>query len=277
MTSPNLNPVQRDAFRYMESQLRAWGLDSLIGDLRNLIVKGETNTDTLTLALSNTKAYKIRFAGNEERIKNGLAALSPAQYLSMEASYRDVLQAYGLPKGFYDQHSDFADFIGKDISASELDQRAKIAHDQYENAPAYMKQLWGQYYGTKGDAIAAILDPDVATQRIVDRANTVAIGGSAAKYGINIGYADAARLDRAGITGSDADKAYQQIAQSQSLDQGIAQRFGQNVNLRQEEDARLLGNAQDTQKLNQLYGEEAALFKGRMGVTGQSLGVSQDY
>lgn len=56
----------------------------------------------IELQLQNTPEYKQRFAGNAIRIANGLSALSPADYIQLEDQYAQVLQSYGLPKGFYD-------------------------------------------------------------------------------------------------------------------------------------------------------------------------------
>ena len=272
-----LNQTQQNAFDLMKSTLQAWGLTALLGDLQNFIIQGDTSPDTLTLKLSQTQAYQQRFAGNAERIKNGLPALSPAQYIAMEEQYQNVLRAYGLPSGFYDQHSDFTDFIGKDISASELDARAKIAHDQYMAAPDYVKNLWSQYFGTKGDAIAAILDPKVATQVMQDRSTQVGIGGAAAQVGLQVGQPRAQSLQQQGVTIAGAQKAYQQIAQSMPTDQNIAARFGTQFNQTDEENDLLLGNAQAGLKRQTLYGEEKGLFQSRPGVDAASVGVSQSY
>jgi len=274
--APALNPTQQNAFDLVAQQLAAWGLASLNGDLKNLIVQGDTAPDTLTLALSNTAAYKARFIGNETRIKNGLQALTPAQYVATETQYSDILRSYGLPAGFYDKQSDFTDFIGKDISAAELDARAKIAHDQYEAAPAATKALWGQYYGTKGDAIAGILDPTVATQVIQDRGTQVAIGGAAAQQGLAVNQQRAQQLQQAGVSATQAQSGYQQIAKSLPFDNSIAQRFGAQFGQQQEENSVLLGNAADTQQRQTLYDEEQALFQGHGGATANTLGAVQE-
>lgn len=273
----SLDPQQSSALAYMKSQLAAWGLAALTADVQSLITKGETDSDTLTLALRDTTAYKQRFAGNAERVANGLAPLSEAQYLATEASYRQVLQAYGLPSGFYDQHSDFADFIGKDISPSEIQTRAQVAHDQYTAAPDYVKNLWATYFGTQGDAVAAILDPKVATQVIQDRSTQVGIGGAAASQGLAVNQARAQQLQQAGVTTANAQKAYSQIAQAMPNDQQIAQRFGTTFNQSDEENDLLLGQAAPAQKRQTLYGEEEGLFKSGPGSDANTFGVSQSY
>lgn len=277
MATTTLNPNQQSAYDLMLQTLTSWGLASLATDLKNLIIKGDTSPDTLSLALSQTAAYKQRFSGNALREKNGLPDLTPAQYIAMEEQYRNIMNSYGLPAGFYDTHDDLADMIGKDISAQELQTRVQVAHDQYTNAPDYVKNLWSTYFGTKGDAVAAILDPDTATQVIQDRANQVAIGGAAAQNGFTLSQPRAQQFEQAGVTLDAARKAYSQIAQSYATDQNIAQRFGATFGQTQEENDVLLGDASAGNLRNTLYSEEEGLFKGHSGLTQQSLGVEQEH
>ena len=88
--------AQNDAIVLMTSTLKSWGLSTLVADLKRLIIHGDTNADTLSLALSQTDAYKTRFAGNALRVKAGMAELTPAQYLATEEQYRNTLQALSL-------------------------------------------------------------------------------------------------------------------------------------------------------------------------------------
>lgn len=259
----------------MTSTLHSWGLDTLVPDLNSLIVAGDTNSDTLSLALSQTTAYKTRFSANADRIAAGLPALNPAQYIATEEQYRNILQSYGLPSGFYDKPQDFHDFIAKDISPTEMDSRAKIAHEQYLNAPDATKQLWASYGFSKGDAIASILDPDVATSLIQDRGAQVGIGGAAAQHGIAVSQPRAQQFQQAGVTLSQAQAAYAQIAQAQPFDQQIAARFGGTFGQADEENSLLLNDAAAANKRQTMYSEEDALFKAHGGADAATLGVSQ--
>ena len=272
-------PRRQNAFDMMEQQLRQWGLGTLIPDLRKFIQQGYTNTNTLTLKLSQTDAFKQRFAGNELRLKNGLSELSPAEYLATERSYRQVLQSYGLPKGFYDQHTDFVKMIGGDVSPAELDKRAQIAANQFVNAPEQMKQMWVQYgFGTnKGDIIAGILDPTRATQVIQNRAQQVAIGAAALEQGLDVGKNRAQQLQQRGVTEDQAQQGYSEIAQWLPNEQQIAGRFGESLSQRDEENAVLLGDAEAQRKRQRLQGEETALFKATPGMDQGALGISQSY
>jgi hypothetical protein len=274
-----LSQDERNVFNLMNQTLQSWGLGTLSADLKNLILQGDTAADTLALALSQTKAYKERFSANEERIKKGLPELTPAQYIATEEQYRNILQAYGMPKGFYDQHQDLSNFIANDISPSELDKRAQIAAQQYQNAPQTYKDVWEKYYGfTPGDAIANILDPNhESLQDLQNRANSAAIGGTALQNGLQVSRQRAEQFNANGVTLNQAQAAYQKISESLPTDQKIAQRFGTTFGQTQEENDLLLNQGADTQLREKLYGEEKGLFEGHSGADARSLGVQQSY
>jgi hypothetical protein len=272
-----LTTDQQSIYDLMAQTLASWGLSDLLADVKKLILQGDTAPDTLALALSQTDAYKQRFAGNEARKAAGLSELTPAQYIALEDQYRQVLQSYGMPKGFYDTNDDFVRFIGHDISPAELQARAQIAHDQFENAPGYVKDLWGEYFGTKGDAIAAILDPDVATSVIQDRARQVGLGGAAGQFGLHIGQSRAQQFDQAGVTLDQARQAYQRISTVMPTDQDIAQRFGSTFSQSDEENDLILGDGKTANRRQSLYNEEEGLFKQHAGLDQNGLGISQSY
>lgn len=260
----------------LRQTLTEWGLQSLIPNIQLYLKQGYDST-TINLALQDTKEWKTRFAGNEIRKQKGLSVLTPAQYIAVEEQYRNILQSYGFPAGFYDKHDDFNNFIGNDISPNELQSRAQIAHDTYFSAPAEWRQMWTSYGFSHGDAIAAILDPNTATQLLNDRAQQVEIGGTAKQYGFDVSQQRAQQFQQHGTTLAQAQKAYQQIATSYGTDQNIASRFGTTFNQQQEENDLLLGNGADALKRQTLYNEERGLFEGSTGANNQSLSVSQEH
>lgn len=277
MALPPLNgsPLKK-ASDLLAATLKAWGLSSLLPHLQDYLTRGYDAT-TINLYLQDTKEWQARFAGNELRKAAGLGVLSPAQYIATEEQYRNVMQSYGLPAGFYDSHDDFNAFIGKDISPAELANRAKIAHDQYMNAPTATKQLWQQYGFSNGDAVAAILDPKVGTQILQDRADTVAIGGAAGQLGINVSGARAGQFQQHGTTLAEAQKAYAFIAQNMGTDQNIANRFGQKFDQTQEENDLLLGLGPEAKQRQSMYANENSIFAGHAGENAQSLSVAQEH
>src|SRR6266571_3282439 len=111
----SLSGSNRDAFVALETLFTQYGLGSLVNNIFNFIKQGYSQ-DTITLLLQDTPEYKQRFAGNAIRQKNGLAILSPADYLATEASYYQVVKAAGLPANFYNSTSDWVNWIGNDVS-----------------------------------------------------------------------------------------------------------------------------------------------------------------
>jgi hypothetical protein len=265
------------AYSLIKQTLTSWGLDTLIPHIQDYLVKGYTNDD-ISLALQDTKEWHQRFAGNDIRAAKGLSVLSPAQYLAAEDSYRQVLQSYGMPAGFYDSHDDFNNFIGNDISPSELSTRAQVAHDQYMNAPQVFKDYWSKYGFAQGDAIASILDPTKATALLQDQAAQVGIGATAKLNGFDVSQQRAQQLQQRGVTLSDAQKAYQAIGQSYGTDQNIANRFHTTFGQTQEENSTLGLDPNAVNQRNQLYASEQAQFQGHgNSVNAQTLSVSQDH
>lgn len=260
----------------LRETLTEWGLASLLPHLQDYLTKGYDST-TINLYLQDTPEWKQRFSGNELRKQKGLSVLSPADYIATEEQYRNVMQSYGLPQGFYDQHSDFANFIGNDVSPTEISQRAKVAYDQYLNVPTDHRDLWNQYFGP-GDAIAGILDPDVATQVIVDRGTQVGIGGAAMDQGLKVSGQRAAYLQQHQVSLAQAQQAYSQIAQYGKADQAIGNRFGiAGYGTQANEENRLLlnsGAAQDQATV--ANNSERNLFRATPGANQAALGVSQE-
>lgn len=277
------SPFNQSIYDFMLQTLTQWGIPSLATDLKNFMMKGYTG-DSLTLALQQTQAYKTRFAANEQRKANGLPELLPAQYIAAEESYQQVLQQYGLPKGFYDSKSDFDQFIANDVSPDELKTRAQTAADQWMNAPAETRQVWNSYYGlSDGSAIAAILNPDTPLSTLQNEAQTVGIGTAAVQNGLNLDLARAATLQQNGVTAAQAKKAYADISAGLTTQTAIANRFDagpaqtQQETQTQMENASLLGTGQDQAKLQAQNAEEEGLFHGSSSMDNNALGVSQSY
>lgn len=266
-------PDQTSAIALFRSMLTSWGIAELVPDAQKLVLQG-LGADSVTLALQQTAAYKKRFAGNALREKAGLPVLAPAEYVATEASYAQVLRQYGLPKGFYDSRDDFTNFIAHDVSAQELQQRASDAQEKYMLGPAENRDWWRNHYGgTDAEAIAGILDPTRALPIVQRRLTASAIGGAAAGQGLQVGTTQAEALAAAGVTDSQAQQGYAQIATGLPTDQAIAQRFGDHIGQAEEEAATFgtAGAADALEKKKRLASSEASLFGGKAAADTSSL------
>jgi len=194
----------------MADRFNKYGLTGLANKIKELAIKGATEA-TITLELQDTPEYQQRFAANADRIKRGLAVLTPAEYVNVEDSYRQVLRAYGLKQ--FDNDAYVRQFIANDMSPTELSNRVVTAVQRVQNAdPAVSKQL-RDYYGVgKEDLVAYVLDPEQQFQKIQRQVAASEIGVAAGRQGLTAGVAVAEQLAAQGITQAEAQKGYATIA-----------------------------------------------------------------
>lgn len=260
------DPTKVGAAQVLREQLRQWGIEDLFTDVLALMKQG-LSEDAIIIQLQDTQSYKTRFAANDIRRANGLKVLSPAEYVATETQYKGVLRSYGLPEGFYDSNTDLNGFLGRDVSPAELAQRAQTAQQIWLTGNQEYKSVWKDFYGlSDGDAIASILDPQVALPMIEQKRVATQIAAAAKRNSLDVERQRAEYLTTVGIGEPDAIKAYGEIGEAHNVDQGIATRFGTTFSQEDEEDARLLGLASAKRKQRELYNKEASLFAGSSGV-----------
>lgn len=277
----SLTGSQRDAFAALNNLFSSYGLGSLAGKIATYIKNGYS-ADTISILLQDTSEYKQRFAGNEIRKKKGLPVLSPAEYLSTESSYRQLMQQAGLPAGFYDQPADFTDFIGKDVSPTELKGRVDLASQATVLANPNYKAALQQMYGIDDAHMTAyFLDEDRALPLLQKQAAAAAIGAEALKQGLQIS-GKAEDYATAGVTQQQAAQVYGQIAQQLPNYSRVAGSFGENVNQATFEEAAFGGQTQTGEnaqnQLDRLASWNRARASGASGAAQQGLaraGVGQ--
>ena len=197
-------------------------------DIKNMIRKAPTKRSAL-LGLRETDEWKTRFAGNEQRVKNGLQPISEAEYIADERAFHSVMRENGLPEHFYDSPEDYANFIGSNISPEQINQRAQIAGDLIatKNNP----QLWAELKSrgiSKGDATAYILDPDKAMPQIERKIGASQIGAAMKPAGLDIkkGKKFENSLYDKGITEKEAKEAAMDVSEE---DKDWSMLAGRNV------------------------------------------------
>lgn len=269
-TTPPTAPPP-DAYYDLQQLFDSYGLGSLAPEILKLLQQGYSETAVSSM-LQETDAYKQRFAGNTVRQQNGLAVLDPADYLSAEAGYRQVLQQYGLPTGFYDQPSDFNNWIGSDVSVSEIQERAKDASTAVNNSdPAYLQAL-GQLGLNTGDLTAAMLDTSRALPILEQTISAAQIGQAALDNGLNFNNSQALKLADAGVTQQQAQAGYQQIGQFLPTAEQLGSIYGVNYGQQQMENDLLGQNGLASQQRAQLKNDETNQFAGTVGAGGKSVG-----
>lgn len=209
---------QRDARVYLSSLLDTYGLGSLTDWAWDLIVQGASD-DEVIQALRERPEYAARFPGMAERRTKGYPAISEAEYLAYERQAVGMFRAAGLPEGFYDQPSDFASFIGRDVSVAELSQRVQIAEDAAYNAPAEVRDELQGFYGLgPGDLTAYWLDPDKALPLLERRYRAASTSATARQTGFGgLSATEAEGLVAQGVTEDQARQGFSDLARGQEL------------------------------------------------------------
>lgn len=224
----DLSGDQRNAFEAVNNLFSSYGLQSLAPKIYSYIQNGYS-ADTVSILLQQSDEYKQRFAGNQVRQQKGLPVLSPADYLATESAYRQTMQQAGLPMGFYDQPSDFNDFIGKDVSPNELKSRVDLASQATTLANPNYKRALQEMYGLDDSNITAyFLDEDKALPLLQKQASAAAIGAEALKRGLTASpYSES--FATAGVTAAQAAQAYGQIAQQLPEYSQFSHLYGEDV------------------------------------------------
>lgn len=258
--------TQTDAYQMLLGMLRTWGLESLASVVLDLIKQGYNSDTAISYQLQQTDAYKLRFSGNDLRIKAGLAPLSPDQYLATEAAYQQILQQAGLPAGFYDDPTDYASFIGRNISASELKDRADNAYRFVNTTDESVRTALRDFYGVDDGHLAAyFLDQSRALPLLQKQANAALIGGAALTQGLSVDRDRAELFSDLGVDERTARQGYSTIAELLPDEAAIAHRFGEDYVQGDAEDEMFRGLASAARKRRQLNAQEQSLFSGSGG------------
>ena len=215
-----------DAFSRIKTLLARFGLSDLESAVNNIITSGAVDLgdpNAIIFAIRGEDAYKRRFAGNAARAKKGLPELDPSSYIGLEESYRQLMQANGLPAGFYDQTSDFQRLIEGDVSPSELQDRVEQGYRRVQDADPEVKRQMRELYNVDDNALVAyFLDPDKATPLLTRQARAAQIAARGKEQaGLQLTAASAEDLAARGITPEEAQQAFAQRAQLEGLYQPL--------------------------------------------------------
>lgn len=262
----------QDAFAYLRQQLRDWGLDSLAHDVQEMLKAG-SSADRIQIELQEKDAYRRRFAGNEARRQKGLPVLAPAEYLAVESSYRQVMQAAGLPPGFYDKPNDFEKWIADDVSPTEIQGRVTAAQKLVESADPGVRQEFERLYG-KGNLVAyaldrsrtqALLEKQAEAARLSDAAEDSGFGGLQERR-------NAERLVEAGISEVQARAGFAQARRQMETFGRLGRMAGVDYGRGDAFEDVFFNDEDAAAERRGLLSQERARFGGSAGVTGGSLG-----
>jgi len=216
-----ISDATKDAFAMLTDLFNSYGLESLAGEIAGYMVQGFTASEALIKLKTNPSgAYAKRFAGNFTRVKNGLNAISEAEYINLESSYASTLKAYGLGNMISvnrdDNYKTFANYIAGDISAVEFKDRVSTVVTRVQNADPSVKATLKSFYPEISDAdlVSYFLNPKENLPKLQEKVTASEIGAAAvgAGAGITTNVNTATSLARYGIDQATAREGYSTIA-----------------------------------------------------------------
>lgn len=257
---------ERDAYAALTTLFDSYGLGSLAPTILKYLQNGY-GSDTITILLQQTPEYKARFSGNTARIANGLQVLTPAEYLSTEASYKQLLRSNGIDPSFSTQ-SQFAEWIGNDVAPTELQSRIGMAVQATAQAPASVSQYFDQLGINFSDRVGYFLNDKNATPALQLKLAQAQIGGSALQNNLQLSAARSEQFAKMGVTYNQAQSAYQRIADilPDALKLSTIYSNQQQVNQNTLEDELLGGSGTAQLARERLSQQEEANFSGQSGV-----------
>tara|TARA_R100000278_G_scaffold35102_1_gene31600 strand:+ start:10509 stop:11321 length:813 start_codon:yes stop_codon:yes gene_type:complete len=254
------------------SILEDYGLEDLYSFAQNLWVEGSTAADVL-VQLRDQPKFKERFSGMDKRKENGLPAISVDDYIQLERDYQQAMAAYGLPERFYDEPEDFAEFIGNDVSATEVEERVALAAKATAEANKDLKQeLLSLYNIDDADLTAYYLDPDRAVTVLEQRLQLESAGISLASR----------KATGQGLSEGVARELVDQNVQEREVSLAMAQTAGlteetlgtQGLSSDEIASANFGLDSEMVARVNRLRQKRANVGGGGMGASAQQVGVT---
>jgi hypothetical protein len=262
---------ERNAFEVINQTLKDWGLGAFGPKIRRYLEQGFSE-ERIMLELQDTQVYKQRFQGNEIRRKQGLSVLSPAEYLSVEASYRQVMESAGLPKGFYDKPDDFSQWIGKNVAPTEVKARVDAAVNFVSQAPKESLRFMNLRGFSTGDLYAYALDQKKTERIVTERFRAAELGGRLAQAGA--GRAQNETLSAvASAVGENTTNREAVLAAARATERGsmLGSIYGEQYDVNLATRDVFLQDAKAGNVRQRLASQERAAFSGRSGVGEKSL------
>lgn len=223
----------------LAATLKYYGMDepALLADVKTALadrrITGASTIDDIGIQLRESDAFKRRFAANETRRAANKPVYSVSQYLQLESSYRQVLNAAGMPKDFYNDKGDFETFISNDISPDEVQDRVQQGYAAVRNAdPAVVNELKTLYGLDEGTLAAYFIDPNRTKDAVVRSARAAEVAAQARKQaGIGLTATQAEELVLGGVTEQQAQQAFGDV---RALEQLTRPMFGEQALTQQE-------------------------------------------
>lgn len=259
----------------VEDVLKRYGLDPQLGkEMLNHYNTG--GDDYMMIQLRNTDQYKKRFSGMEARRAAGYNPINEAQYIEWEGQTKALFDHYGLPKDFYDQPEELAQFIAGDVSVPELKDRVEKGYAVALSADPQVKQALQQMYGVDDASLVTFfLDPTKGEEIIQKRWTAAQIGGAAieANFG-SLSTQEAEKLATKGMSAQQAGEGFGILEQQKELFGATPGESVEGTITRDEQLGAISGDVSAAEKIKRKGKQRASVFEGGGQYAGGQSGIS---
>lgn len=205
--------IGTDALAIIDQALSVYGLQNLSTWAWDEITSGAT-TNQVLVDMYSTPQFKARFPGIFIRQQNGLPPISPADYVTYEDNFKQLLNQYGggVLNEIYNQ-DEITKLIGGDTSIPEVQQRLQDGFAEISTAPVQVRSAFAQMFGPAGDAALAayVMDTSIAAPVLEKHVLAAQLQGTAAMSTVDINNALAMQLAQAGETTSQMGNVATQV------------------------------------------------------------------
>jgi len=268
-----LSDSDKDAYALLKEVFINYGLEELVPAITKLMSNNVGPNQASLMLKTNPEynaAYIKRFAGNEARRKAGLNVLSEAEYLDLENSYSQTLNAFGIKNYFgattEAKRSAMAGIIGNDISATEFKDRVDTVVTRVNNADPTIKDTLKTFYGIKEEDLTSyFLNPADNLPKLQEKVTAAEIGAAAANQKLAYSKTSAEDLAKFGITKAQAQEGYSTIGEIMPTASKLGEIYGDKYDQATAEAEVFKGTASAKRKRQQLAEREAASFSGSSG------------
>lgn len=266
-----------DALRLKFNEL---GMGALYDLVLSYVQSGTDNYDDILVRLqydpSAQKVIQQRFPALAKRA-NSPHPISIRDYLDLEDAYRSIVRNAGLPKGFYDQNTDYTKWIEDGTAPTEIQARINTAASAAMNADPYVKQALREYYGVDDAGIMAhFLDPKTAADVLTTQYGAAQAGAAYRAQGMSLSKGLAEEIGLSASNVANAAAGANQVAEDAPAAAALSNIWGEDLSSEDltRDTFNLSGGAQARRKRNRLASQERAAFSGSSGTQAGSLAGS---
>ena len=193
---------ERESARaYLRNLLSQYGLDSLAGEVDN-IIRDNMDENVIAERLRGTESYKQRFKGLTQLRSKGVTDIAnEGEYLRLETQYRQVFREAGVSNflgqsGTQSEFDAIAKLVGDySLSINEVRDRVSDAQRIVAQTPKEVRDSFQKFYNVDPATLTAyVLDPTRTASEINRRANAAMIGGLGMQRGLEFGAGASERI-----------------------------------------------------------------------------------